>query len=68
MATWQMEFKPSWREAGPPNDHDDIVDSDHYIVNKELSLSAIHNTKGQERSARYTQSHERSPVHTKEES
>ena len=34
-----MEFKLSWREAGPLNQHDDIVDSDQYVVNKELSLS-----------------------------
>ena len=24
----QVEFKLSWREAGPPNHHDDKVDSD----------------------------------------
>jgi len=29
-----------WREAGPPNHHDDKVDSDQYVVNKELSLCA----------------------------
>ena len=28
-----------WREAGPPNRHDDEVDSDQQVVNKELSLS-----------------------------
>ena len=29
-----------WREAGTPNHHDDIVDSDDQdVVNKELSLS-----------------------------
>ena len=27
-ATWKMEFKLPWREAGPPNDLDDQVDSD----------------------------------------
>jgi len=27
-ATWKREFKRPWREAGPPNHHDDIVDSD----------------------------------------
>jgi len=27
-ATWKREFKPPWREAGPPNHHDDKVDSD----------------------------------------
>ena len=26
--TWKWEFKLSWREAGPPNHHDDKVDSD----------------------------------------
>jgi len=29
------------REAGPPNHHDDKVDSDQYVVHKELSLNAI---------------------------
>jgi len=28
-----------WREAGPPNQHDDKVDSDLQVVTKELSLS-----------------------------
>ena len=32
------EFKLPWREAGPPNHHDDKVDSDQQVVNKELSL------------------------------
>ena len=27
-----------WREAGPPHHHDDKVDSDQWVVNKELSL------------------------------
>jgi len=27
-ATWKMGFKLLWREAGPPNHHDDTVDSD----------------------------------------
>ena len=35
----QREFKPPWREAGPPNHHDDKVDSDQWVVNKKLSLS-----------------------------
>jgi len=38
-ATWKTEFKFPWREAGPPNHHDDKVDSDQKCVNKELSLS-----------------------------
>ena len=25
MATWKREFKLPWREAGPPNHHDDKV-------------------------------------------
>jgi hypothetical protein len=36
-ATWKREFKLPWREAGPPNHHDDKVDSDQQVVNKELS-------------------------------
>ena len=39
-ATWKREFKLPWREAGPPNHHDDKVDSDQKIVNEELSLWA----------------------------
>ena len=27
-----------WREAGTPNHHDDQVDSDQWVVNKEISL------------------------------
>ena len=38
-ATWKREFKLPWREAGPPNLHDDKMDSDQKVVNKELSLS-----------------------------
>ena len=34
-----MEFKLPWREAGPLNHHDDIVDLDQWVFNKELSLS-----------------------------
>ena len=37
-ATWKREFKLPWREAGPPTHHDDDVDSDQQVVNKELSL------------------------------
>ena len=33
-ATWKREFKLPWREAGPPNHHDDKVDSDQQVVNK----------------------------------
>ena len=38
-ATWKREFKLPWRKAGPPNHHDDKVDSDQWDVNQELSLS-----------------------------
>ena len=31
--------KLPWRKAGPPNHHDDKVDSDQLVVNKELSLA-----------------------------
>ena len=27
VRTWKREFKLPWREAGPPNHHDDKVDS-----------------------------------------
>jgi len=27
-ASWKREFKLPWREAGPPDQHDDTVDSD----------------------------------------
>ena len=37
--TRKRGFKLPWREAGPPNHHDDKVDSDQNIVNKELSLT-----------------------------
>ena len=37
-ATWKKAFKLPWREAGPPNHHDDQVDSGQQVVNKELSL------------------------------
>jgi len=32
-------FKLPWREAGRPNNLDDKVDSNHQVVNKELSFS-----------------------------
>ena len=38
-ATWKMESMLPWREAGPPDHHDDKVDSDEEVVNKEPSLS-----------------------------
>ena len=37
-ATWKKEFKLPWREAGPPNIHDDEVDMDERDVDTELSL------------------------------
>ena len=30
-----------WREAGPLDHHDDVVDSDQQVVNKKLSLSGL---------------------------
>ena len=36
----KREFKPPWREAGPPNHHDEKVDSDQEVVNKTLSPAA----------------------------
>jgi len=35
---WTRKFKLPWREAGPPDHHDDKVDSDLNVVNKELCL------------------------------
>ena len=35
----ERAFKLPWREAGPPNHHDDKVVSDQEVVDKELSLS-----------------------------
>ena len=40
VATCKREFKLPWREAGPPNHHDDKVGSDQQVVNNERSLSA----------------------------
>ena len=40
MAAWEREFKLPWREASPPNHHDDKVDSDQQAVNEELSVPA----------------------------
>ena len=39
-ATWKREFKLPWREAGPLDHHDDTVESDQQVVNKELPLSS----------------------------
>ena len=39
-AVRKEEFKLPWREAGPPNHHDDKVDSDQQVVNTEVSLFA----------------------------
>ena len=36
-ATWRRESKLPWRKAGPPKHLDDIVDSDQWVVNKELN-------------------------------
>ena len=40
-ATWKREFKLPWREAGPPNHLDDVVDADQLVVDKELALSLV---------------------------
>ena len=37
-ATWEREFSLPWREASPPNHHDDEMDSDQEVVNNKLSL------------------------------
>ena len=37
-ATWNREFKFTWREVGPPNRLDDTVDSDQCVLKKKLSL------------------------------
>jgi len=34
-----------WREAGPPNHHDDQVDSDQWVVTK-TSLSSVPSSRG----------------------
>jgi len=36
-----LEFRFQWREAGPPNHHDDKVDSAQWVDNTELSLSDL---------------------------
>ena len=40
MATWKGEFKLPWREAGPPDHHDDEVDSEQKVVRRVLAGSA----------------------------
>ena len=40
-ATWKREFELPWCETGSLHHHDDIVDSDQEVVNKELSLSLV---------------------------
>ena len=37
--TWKREFELAWREAGPPNHLEDEVDSEQYVVNKDLAPS-----------------------------
>ena len=41
-----MKFKLPWREAGPPNHHDDKVDSDQEVVDNELSLTVNSEGRG----------------------
>ena len=48
-ATWKREFKLPWREAGPPNHHDDKVDSDQWVVSEEVSLSGASGAAGDRR-------------------
>ena len=36
----QSELKPPWREAGPPNHHDDQVDSDQYHTTMKQQTTA----------------------------
>ena len=38
QAAWKSKFGLPWREAGPSNHLDDKVDSDQWLVKKELSL------------------------------
>ena len=48
LIAWVVRLpgKGNWREAGPPNHHDDKVDSDQEVVNKELSLLGSGAAKG----------------------
>jgi len=41
QCAWNREFRLPWREAGPPYHHDNKVDSDQKVVNKELSLCVV---------------------------
>jgi len=58
-ATWKREFKLPWREACPPNHHDDQVDSDRWVVNKEVSLYSLRalNPESQAKSSSATTTH-----------
>ena len=42
----KREFGLPWREAGPPNHHDDKVDSDQQVVDAELSLCEARPSQG----------------------
>jgi len=42
-------------EAGPPTHHDDKVDSDQQVVNKELSLSRVAGDAGRPEGQRHLQ-------------
>jgi len=39
---WKREFKLPWREAGPPNHHDDKVDSDAPDVALDALVLPVH--------------------------
>ena len=38
--------KLTWRKAGQPSHLVDVVDSDQYVVNKELSFSGVAGARG----------------------
>ena len=38
---WEREFRLPWREAGPPNHHDDKADSDQKVVKNGISLFIV---------------------------
>ena len=46
QTSWKRRFKLPWREAGSPNHHDDIVDADQYVVNKELFQGLVVGVSG----------------------